>query len=397
MKQEKLDAEFAQSLQNSGPVNPPSVARPAVLSAFDRLSGMRPSASSSVSSSFTPVTQTPSSRKLPWAKNSASVVKSEPRSMSSNIKREEQSRPHGMAPYSSSYHLNGIKNESSSSRKMPGGFADDSSTASDSDIEIIPPEAFHDNGRHVPRQNGPRTSTSGRTYGSNLSSEAQAAEEATLRGGEQTSANNALHMAMYGTQSVPTWKNSTLPPPNPPQSMPGSYPHPGIGVSNNTAYGTPQKYGNGAANFVYPSATLGGLSRNYGGMYPGYAGGDMQNGGLSLRHSLSNVSGSIFGAGLLDNPINIDQLDHSLGLGGGRQNDLTRGIFNRPYDARMGEQIDYIMNDPRKTNEEIKALLENIRSDEELPAEDREGTPEGLVYPLVSSICIIWTKSTNLT
>jgi hypothetical protein len=41
------------------------------------------------------------------------------------------------------------------------------------------------------------------------------------------------------------------------------------------------------------------------------------------------------------------------------------------------------MNDPRKTNEEIKALIENIRPDEDLPAENREGTPEGLKYPLV--------------
>ena len=43
------------------------------------------------------------------------------------------------------------------------------------------------------------------------------------------------------------------------------------------------------------------------------------------------------------------------------------------------------MNDPRKTNQEIKDLLR------EHPVlmlsyllEDREGTPEGLVYPLVS-------------
>jgi hypothetical protein len=54
-----------------------------------------------------------------------------------------------------------------------------------------------------------------------------------------------------------------------------------------------------------------------------------------------------------------------------------------PYQERISEQLDYIMNDPRKTNEEIKALIENIRPDEDLPAENREGTPEGLKYPLV--------------
>ena len=56
-------------------------------------------------------------------------------------------------------------------------------------------------------------------------------------------------------------------------------------------------------------------------------------------------------------------------------------------DERMSSQVDYIMNDPRKTTQEIKDLLENIRPDVELPPEDREGTPEGLVYPLVSSHC----------
>jgi hypothetical protein len=102
---------------------------------------------------------------------------------------------------------------------------------------------------------------------------------------------------------------------------------------------------------------------------------------------LINLAGGVFGAGLLDNHIDMDQLDPSLGLGQrGHQDDPMTDIINRPYNARMGEQIDYIMNDPRKTNEEIKTLLENIRSDEELPAEDREGTPEGLVYPLVSLI-----------
>jgi hypothetical protein len=64
--------------------------------------------------------------------------------------------------------------------------------------------------------------------------------------------------------------------------------------------------------------------------------------------------------------------------------------FQKPFDANMAGQLDYIMNDPRKTNQEIKELLENIRPDADLPPEDREGTPDGLVYPLVS------TKSLNL-
>jgi len=48
------------------------------------------------------------------------------------------------------------------------------------------------------------------------------------------------------------------------------------------------------------------------------------------------------------------------------------------------DQLDYIVNDPRKTNEEIKALLEHIKPDVDITPENREGTPEGLRYPLVS-------------
>ena len=170
---------------------------------------------------------------------------------------------------------------------MPGAFIDDNSTASDSDIEIIPPESFHDNGRHVSRQNGSGTSLLRGMYGTtqprmqrpSFSPEGQTAGEAALRQVEQAHTNSALQMAMYGTQNKPTWMNNTLPLPNSSQSLPGSYPHPGIGVSNNSAYGTLPTYRGGAGNFVYPSAILGGgsLSRNYGGMYPGYASGNMQN------------------------------------------------------------------------------------------------------------------------
>ena len=68
---------------------------------------------------------------------------------------------------------------------------------------------------------------------------------------------------------------------------------------------------------------------------------------------------------------------------GGSFDDAMYGPQHGPFNERMNEQLDYIMNDPRKTNDEIKALIENIRPDEDLPAENREGTPEGLKYPLV--------------
>ncbi|KAI9932674.1 hypothetical protein ASPWEDRAFT_22444 [Aspergillus wentii DTO 134E9] len=51
--------------------------------------------------------------------------------------------------------------------------------------------------------------------------------------------------------------------------------------------------------------------------------------------------------------------------------------------------------DPKKINEEIKQLLENIRPDSELTKENREGTPEALRYPLLEhqKLGLTWMKS----
>ncbi|KAF8539420.1 SNF2 family N-terminal domain-containing protein [Trichophaea hybrida] len=54
----------------------------------------------------------------------------------------------------------------------------------------------------------------------------------------------------------------------------------------------------------------------------------------------------------------------------------------------------YVSNDPTKTLEEIKSLLENIRPDMEIPPENREGTPDALVYPLMEhqKVGLTWLK-----
>ncbi|KFZ01224.1 hypothetical protein V500_00843 [Pseudogymnoascus sp. VKM F-4518 (FW-2643)] len=59
-----------------------------------------------------------------------------------------------------------------------------------------------------------------------------------------------------------------------------------------------------------------------------------------------------------------------------------------------GEIYNYV-TDPRKTEKEIQDLLENIRPDTEIPVEDREGTPEGLKYPLYEhqKLALTWLKS----
>jgi hypothetical protein len=64
--------------------------------------------------------------------------------------------------------------------------------------------------------------------------------------------------------------------------------------------------------------------------------------------------------------------------------DLTKMTdgFGNPLSSRLTSYIDDVVNDPRKTSQEIKELLSNIRPDMEIPEEERGQTPEGLRYGL---------------
>ncbi|KAI9759468.1 MAG: GTP-binding nuclear protein gsp1/Ran [Chaenotheca gracillima] len=73
------------------------------------------------------------------------------------------------------------------------------------------------------------------------------------------------------------------------------------------------------------------------------------------------------------------------------------GMFNHrhPTTANEAAYYDYVTNDPTKTRDEIKSLLENIRPDIELPPADREGTPEAMKYPLMEhqKLGLTWLKN----
>ena len=58
---------------------------------------------------------------------------------------------------------------------------------------------------------------------------------------------------------------------------------------------------------------------------------------------------------------------------------------------------DYMYGDPQKTKEEIKKLLENIRPDEELTPDRREGTPEAMRVTLMEhqKVGLTWLKNTE--
>ncbi|MCJ1224733.1 hypothetical protein MMC12_001378 [Toensbergia leucococca] len=68
---------------------------------------------------------------------------------------------------------------------------------------------------------------------------------------------------------------------------------------------------------------------------------------------------------------------------------------NKELFDRYMERVDYLTHDPTRTSAEIKSLLENIRPDEDLPPENREGTPEAMTFPLFEhqKLGLAWMKS----
>ena len=63
------------------------------------------------------------------------------------------------------------------------------------------------------------------------------------------------------------------------------------------------------------------------------------------------------------------------------------------------DRINHVTNDPNRTKSEIKALLENIRPDEDLPPENREGTPEAMTYALMEhqKLGLAWLKKMEMS
>jgi hypothetical protein len=389
-------------------------------SAFDRMSGIppRPSNSTPSMTSSQPKMGQPGARKLPWGTPSsgtlgAKSVKPEPQYMTASIKSEAPSNSrNGFASYASMQNKNApsVKTESSSSRAIPGSFREVVTLDSDSDLEIIPASEYHDNGRAT------RTPTNNRNIGSSsnvygtqqpkierpqFSPEAQIAGNAALHRLGQSALNDALQMAMYGKQTPRDWMDSSAPVSDP--------------VMNPFGSGLQSMAGpNGSAGgYFYPSAyyvndgmgVMGGMGGmdgmdgmdGMGGMraMPGAYPGSMQSGVPDLGYVLNNVPGNVAGFGMNQagpsqtfggspQSSSSDELGDIIRRAGTNYNEISDYLNLDIKNGALTNQLDYIMNDPRKTNQEIKDLLENIRPDVELPPEDREGTPEGLVYPLVS-------------
>jgi hypothetical protein len=422
MKQEKLDEEFAKALQDensfasmvAGPSSRPPPSR--APSAFDRMVGMRPQKPSShlSHSSYSPVSE---SQRCPTSSPILGVESTNyglqnyyPTSPSSvGMGRPKPERvPYNFAEIEA--YETKSKNKSSKVKSEPGSFVNDSS--SDSDIEVIDATEFNDNGRYS------HLSTSSRNpFGTpnkaakrpSFTPESQNAGEAALRRKEQGNSKEALHSVLFGNKQQHGWLNGapqggslhsmnrpssagSLPSMNSPGNVytqpfgPGIYMNPGMGIG---------LQGPGQNPFMNPNAAHLNGSGNVGfngiGSMPGsFPGGNMQAPGNHLGYTVNNIPSygeynpnqQAPGLQGSQSPVTFADLIRRNGM----QNlDAMTDFLGRPLDAAMQGQVDYIMNDPRKTNEEIKALLENIRPDLDLPAEDREGTPNCLKYPLVST------------
>lgn len=86
-------------------------------------------------------------------------------------------------------------------------------------------------------------------------------------------------------------------------------------------------------------------------------------------------------------------------IGQTNQIDWDNGLDaeGNPISDRLRIFAEDLYDDPRKTAEEIKDLLANIRPDEDIPEEDRVGTPEALRYPLYphQQLALQWMMNTE--
>ena len=310
----RKDEEYARSLQNGTSIPSPTNT---YNNAFNRISGIpRASFSQPNLASASKPSPFSSSSAVPFGQTNAA------------IKREPWSKgPRTDHAYS-----------------IPGAFQDDSSNASDSDIEVIPRSAFRDNGRYIASPSRPSSSQN------------------------VPSGPNALKMAMYGSKPVPSWAASH------------GIPSPSINAHANQFAGLNPSQTYLPSPYAIPSPAFAGYENVY--SQPGSGFRRPTMGMNSNGYGLSNPS-----LGMNGNNYGVMSVDETLDDFRAKMN---RGDFEGNYD-----QYDYIMNDPRKTNEEIKNLLENIKPDVDLDPENREGTPDGMKYPLYEhqKIALTWLKA----
>lgn len=332
-------------------------------SAFNRLAGIRQLPASMPN---TPrLGQTPLSDQAPGSAigGNRNYIRPEPRPTISTRKHEEDvSSGMGFSSYSSRPHSGFgaiLKSEGPSSFQMPGSYRDDSPSTGDSDIEEIPNSAFYANVNRSSKASTPASGFRIQRQRPSFSPEAQPFEPpiasstmSSYRG--QSSMPHESYLGQIKTERA-------------------EYSQPGLMAPN---FGSRSVYGPASQHFSN---------------VPGYGDNGMNGAygpGPGLGYSVNGSNGS----GMQSRWPGYDHLSDMIQHRGTNFDEL-QGYLN--LDDRYRGQLDYIVNDPRKSHQEIKELLENIRPDADVAPEDREGTPDGLKYPLVRRSFIITTFLAN--
>lgn len=128
----------------------------------------------------------------------------------------------------------------------------------------------------------------------------------------------------------------------------------------------------GAANAAY--SILDNQINSYPGTTPGYSNSSFPYGMVNSSMNSSNFIDLDNYAPPYQNAVQSVLSGHSINVDDPLNQDLVDKYIDR---------YNYLTNDPTRTTAEIKSLLENIRPDEDLPPENREGTPDAMKYPLM--------------
>lgn len=147
---------------------------------------------------------------------------------------------------------------------------------------------------------------------------------------------------------------------------------------------------NNGSHGIMPYQSPSRMSRGWGDMASG-AWDVAQNAAQSVYNAGQSFFDEYTGLGTGSDPITLSDADLYPGLD---QETIAHNALNaqglNPYDPmnkdivnRYMERVNYLTHDPTRTTAEIKSLLENIRPDEELPEENREGTPDAMAYGLM--------------
>lgn len=399
--------------------------------------------SSAMSNTYDTHNNSSSSRSLPWKKGSTSSLKTGPRTLpyvqpspsgfvdwgsgGATVNAEPrtsfyaQPSPSGFVGWGSG-DTTGMHQERSFTptnsnlmpfpeSTMPGAYIDDA--ASDSSLEIIDPSAFKDNGRQ--KATTSRTTNYYGQPGPIYSSETRAFGDIAI---------SRSNTSLQGVAALQNWaKNSPNVMENPSGNisdtsalMQGNY---ADGMNHETQVGEQNRHltswdrgqpfsSYNELNAGYTDFPMNGTpsamsydNTNPSGAYPlGYSNSTMY---LAVPGSITRSMHSSHPENSMHRPgpaFNIDSMPEH-GMGSTNFNSLRGTVGNRgnlsdvesdlsflpppfAYTPQMKERMEHVINDPRKTEKEIKDLLENIKAEVEIPLEDREGTPEGLRYPLVS-------------